>query len=282
MDWSFKRPAKFIVEYHTIENKIKNRFPETKTTVLLCKDVNGEKMWIILKESPWVIPYISIGCDVDMKFEEADLFKVFSQFHNTFKHVYDSGSSVKGHGNIIKLYEEWHRQAFPHSKIVRYPNYFYYSTDEQKQGLLEVDIKLPEGYRFSEVDFQSNDIEIICNSWVHARNGDMGMFRAKLLHMPYSLVRDQNDYPVAYEFLDMSSLFNHHYVHPEHRGKGLGNIVERDLAKKSIKIGITPSKTVLISNKNVIEASNRSPYWTRWDDNGEPLVYLYLATAKML
>src|SRR3569623_226433 len=50
----------------------------------------------------------------------------------------------------------------------------------------------------------------------------------------------------------------------------------------SFRIGITPSKTVLISNKNVIEASNRSPYWTRWDHNGEPLVYLYLATAKML
>uniref|UniRef100_A0A914E9I9 N-acetyltransferase domain-containing protein n=1 Tax=Acrobeloides nanus TaxID=290746 RepID=A0A914E9I9_9BILA len=274
--------SQFIIQYHTIENKIKNRFPETKTTVLLYKDVNGEKICITLRESPWVMPLIVIGCDVDMKFEEADLFKVFSQFHNTFKHVYDSESGVMGHENIMKLYEKWHLQTFPHSKLVHYTNYLYYSTDEQKQGFLEADINLPEGYRFSEVDFQSKDIEIICNSWVHARNGDMEVFRAKLLHMPYSLVRDQNDYPVAYEFLEMSSLFNHQYVHPEHRGKGLGNIVERDLAKKSIKLGITPNKAVLISNKNVTEASNRSPYWTRWDHNGEPLVYLYLATDNNL
>uniref|UniRef100_A0A914CAZ4 Glycine N-acyltransferase-like protein n=1 Tax=Acrobeloides nanus TaxID=290746 RepID=A0A914CAZ4_9BILA len=76
--------------------------------------------------------------------------------------------------------------------------------------------------------------------------------------------------------INLVSLFNHLYTLPEHREKGLGNATERDLSKKCIRLGITPCKTVETFNTEVLKSSNRSPYWTRWDDEGKPIEYIYM------
>jgi hypothetical protein len=45
-------------------------------------------------------------------------------------------------------------------------------TEEQKQKVLDLENKLPDGYRFAEVDFEKDDIEIITKTWRHHRPGD--------------------------------------------------------------------------------------------------------------
>uniref|UniRef100_A0A914BWA0 Glycine N-acyltransferase-like protein n=1 Tax=Acrobeloides nanus TaxID=290746 RepID=A0A914BWA0_9BILA len=268
----------FIIAHQIIENKLHDRFSEAKMTVLSYKNSDGINLWIVVRES---VPFILLACRVEDKFDRNVLFEVFDEFAKMFPQVYEKEATVMGHEIIINLYEEWHKKTFPLLTNSRYPNYLYYSTEEQKQKFLEVDIKLPEGYQFSEVNFENDDIEKICSTWAHATDGDMEIFRAKLRNMPYSLIRDRNNSLVAYEMLEMSSLFNHQYVDPKHRGKGLGNIVERDLAKKCIKVGIPPCKTVVITNKNVVESAERSPFWTRWDYEEKPVVYVYLSQEKI-
>ena len=52
--------------------------------------------------------------------------------------------------------------------------------------------------------------------------------------MPSSIIK-KNDEVVAYEMVDPSGFLKAHYVFPVHRGKGLGNAIERDLCKKCIR-----------------------------------------------
>uniref|UniRef100_A0A914CK57 Glycine N-acyltransferase-like protein n=1 Tax=Acrobeloides nanus TaxID=290746 RepID=A0A914CK57_9BILA len=98
--------------------------------------------------------------------------------------------------------------------------------------------------------------------------------------MPYSLVRDSSGSPVAYEMIDSSSMFTHQYVQPDHRGKGLGNAVERDLAQKCIRQDMTPFKAVETYNTEVLTASDRSPYWIRWDYDGKPINHVLMARKR--
>uniref|UniRef100_A0A914DNB6 Glycine N-acyltransferase-like protein n=1 Tax=Acrobeloides nanus TaxID=290746 RepID=A0A914DNB6_9BILA len=153
-------------------------------------------------------------------------------------------------------------------------------NEEQKRKLLELEIKLPDGYHFSNVDFEKDDVEIITKTWKHSSPGDMEFTRAKLRNMPYSLVRDSSGFPVAYEMIDSSSMFTHQYVQPDHRGKGLGNAVERDLGQKCIRQDITPFKAVETYNTEVLTASDRSPYWIRWDYDGKPINHMVMARQR--
>lgn len=56
-----------------------------------------------------------------------------------------------------------------------------------------------------------------------------------MTNMPYSLIREKSGLAVAFELLDPSWQFTHQYVMPEHRRKGLGNAIERDLCQKCIR-----------------------------------------------
>ena len=49
-------------------------------------------------------------------------------------------------------------------------------TEEQKREVLNLDIKLPEGYYFSEVDFEK-DPDTINSTWRYAKDGDEELTR---------------------------------------------------------------------------------------------------------
>lgn len=66
-------------------------------------------------------------------------------------------------------------------------------------------------------------------------------FRMKLTTFPSSCVRYQGE-PVAFEILHPYGQLNHQFVIKEHRRKGLGNIVEQDLARKLIRFSIFPRR----------------------------------------
>lgn len=70
-------------------------------------------------------------------------------------------------------YHSWIKEAHPqfYDEFALYPTILYYMNKEQEQKIMELDIKLPFGYHFSEVDFET-DPDIINSSWIHARKGD--------------------------------------------------------------------------------------------------------------
>ena len=79
--------------------------------------------------------------------------------------------------------------------------------------------------------------------------------------------------PIAYEVTNPCGYLNHLFTHPAHRSKGLGTAVEKELCVKLIKKGIAPSKDVSMRGGIAVRLSEKSPYWTRWEDSeGNPVV----------
>lgn len=56
----------------------------------------------------------------------------------------------------------------------------------------------------------------------------------KVTVFPSSCIRYQGN-PVAFEVIHANGMQNHLFVMKEHQGKGLGYIVEQDLARKQIR-----------------------------------------------
>uniref|UniRef100_A0A914CTG0 Glycine N-acyltransferase-like protein n=1 Tax=Acrobeloides nanus TaxID=290746 RepID=A0A914CTG0_9BILA len=132
--------------------------------------------------------------------------------------------------------------------------------------LLIQKIELPQGYSFVKAD-EEKDAQRMTKM---NNRKDFKHNEVLLRRMPYALVKqDGNNEPIAFELLDPSGIFRLQYTHPDHRGQGLGNAVERKLARKALKLEMIPYKFVEVDNTNVIEASLRCPYWTRWEHNGQ-------------
>lgn len=87
--------------------------------------------------------------------------------------------------------------------------------------------------------------------------------------------------PVSFELTDPCGFLNHLFTQPSHRSKGLGVATEKGLCVKLIKNGMIPAKDVETNNPNVIAWSDKSPYWTRWDDaEGNPVMMMFLKVMK--
>uniref|UniRef100_A0A914CAH6 Glycine N-acyltransferase-like protein n=2 Tax=Acrobeloides nanus TaxID=290746 RepID=A0A914CAH6_9BILA len=267
----------FVLIHHSIRNKLANRCPETSFNVFLHENLSGNKLWIVYRYNPWTVPLAIFGSKIGENFDKKSLFDAFYEFSKFYPQAFENPTLYVAHEFLIKLLKEWLKETFPkwYDEIVLYPTHFFYMTEEQKQKILDLENKLPDGYRFAEVDFEKDDIEIITKTWRHHRPGDFENTKAKIRNMPYSLIKDETGFPIAYEMTDSSAICTHQYVHPDHRRKGLGNAVERDLCQKCIRLGITPNKTVETFNKEVLDASNRSPYWTRWEHDGNPVELMW-------
>ncbi|EYC11723.1 hypothetical protein Y032_0050g2064 [Ancylostoma ceylanicum] len=81
--------------------------------------------------------------------------------------------------------------------------------------------------------------------------------------------------------IDPLGFVNHLFVLEQHRRKGLGNIIELDLAKKVIRNGFKVYKCVELYNTAVLAGSDRSPFWTTAKNNdGSDAIYVFLAVVK--
>lgn len=83
--------------------------------------------------------------------------------------------------------------------------------------------------------------------------------------------------PAAFELSDPFGFINHLYTQPDHRSKGLGSAIEKQICAKLIRKEIVPTKDVEVDNLPVVKSSNKSPYWTRKaDSNGDPITTMFL------
>uniref|UniRef100_A0A1I7WZR4 Glycine N-acyltransferase-like protein n=1 Tax=Heterorhabditis bacteriophora TaxID=37862 RepID=A0A1I7WZR4_HETBA len=85
--------------------------------------------------------------------------------------------------------------------------------------------------------------------------------RLKLECFPSVCIRFKGKLAGFYMYEHLGYL-NHQLVFEEHRGKGLGAILELVLSQKCIRHGINVCKLVEIGNAPVIAATKRSKYWT--------------------
>ncbi|CAJ0592552.1 unnamed protein product [Cylicocyclus nassatus] len=162
-----------------------------------------------------------------------------------------------------------------------YPTKVFYMTDSQVEATakLELSSQLPAGYELGSAD--PLDSEFITSKWRHAKEGDVEETRTKLSLLPSSCIRYEKK-PVAFEMLSQSGQLNHLFVVEEHRGQGLGQIVELDLCQKTARIGLQVFKCILATNKSLIDSTTRSSLWTKakYDDNSDFVLLYYEALWK--
>uniref|UniRef100_A0A914R779 Glycine N-acyltransferase-like protein n=1 Tax=Parascaris equorum TaxID=6256 RepID=A0A914R779_PAREQ len=142
---------------------------------------------------------------------------------------------------------------FIHSKSnfspLLYPTHLYFMNEEQQKLVNELELKLPKGYRFDEVD-PTNDANIINQTWRHASDGDLQQTTEKLKCLPSAIIR----YAVSFEMSDPMGAHNHLYTLDEHRRKGLGTTVELRLSQKCIKF--QQNALLLLSNIAIFNNNN--------------------------
>uniref|UniRef100_A0A0R3RXI4 Glycine N-acyltransferase-like protein n=1 Tax=Elaeophora elaphi TaxID=1147741 RepID=A0A0R3RXI4_9BILA len=147
--------------------------------------------------------------------------------------------------------------------------------EKQQEMILKKELNLPPEYYYND-DKPEEDAAIINDTWQYSVKGD---YRSILQMLPNVIIRCQGQ-PVAYEMFSPNGCFQHHFVHEEHRRRGLGKHVElpRKSYSQTLKMsvfrdGIWPCKTVEQRNKLVIAWSDRSPNWNRLNDEcGNPII----------
>ncbi|VDO66755.1 unnamed protein product [Heligmosomoides polygyrus] len=162
----------------------------------------------------------------------------------------------------------------PGIKGLQNPTHMFYMSEAQERMVENLQLRsLPDGYDLGSSN--PTDAKVITSYWKHAKEGDEEETRAKVTCFPSSCIRFNGE-PVAFEMVSQAGQLTHLYVLEEHRGKGLGLIVELDLSQKMIRAGMRVLKCVELFNASLIDATLRLPYWTRVHlDDGSPLVNVF-------
>uniref|UniRef100_A0A914CU22 Glycine N-acyltransferase-like protein n=1 Tax=Acrobeloides nanus TaxID=290746 RepID=A0A914CU22_9BILA len=254
----------------SIEVQLKNSFPEAQLSLWLYEKDSGEQLWISFRESDTCHRYVCIGAKLGSNFEDSELFQVFSRLEDKYPTLF-----VIGHGSVVfaanptlEIYKRWINQKTGHeNEFIGVTQQYFYMTEEQKESILKLNLELPDGYHFANIDIEKDSEEITSITSL-GNHRDLAQNRAMLEHMPYVMLRKNiSNELVAFELVDPIYILRNQFTHENHRGKGLGNFMERFLAQKIIRDGKTPYKVVIATNKPVIDASQRSQYWTRLENN---------------
>ncbi|KAE9550075.1 hypothetical protein FO519_006707 [Halicephalobus sp. NKZ332] len=209
------------------------------------------------------------------------MFGAFDKLNEEIENMFDiEGPIVVCFKPVFELLSEWHHEKFPDFYLKQYPCFYYYMSENQMTRLLEETkdgIPLPEGYYWDETD-PEKDVQTLFETWKHSSSGDYERIQAKVRNLPSSMIRvSGTGEPAAFELTDPCGFLNHLFTQPSHRLKGLGTAAEKGLCVKLIKKGITPAKDVETNNPDVIKSSDKSPYWTRWEDTeGRPIMMMFL------
>ncbi|ETN82874.1 hypothetical protein NECAME_07707 [Necator americanus] len=117
-------------------------------------------------------------------------------------------------------------------------------------------------------------------TWRYGADGGLELTREKIRRFPSVCVR-KDGRMVGFYMLEPLGWLNHHFVFEEHRGKGIGTLLELAHSQNCIRAGMRVCKLVELCNQTAIESTKRSKYWTlAKGDSGEELVIDYLDIYK--
>ncbi|RCN34122.1 hypothetical protein ANCCAN_20037 [Ancylostoma caninum] len=290
----------FYPIWHSIKFELEQAFPNTKLTLYSCQMGHSE-LFIAFKKNRITNDFFVLYCNGDLdaeRFNEA--LSELSQLHpwekstmfmgeeritKAVKSIIDflvpyPGVPLAEEGLVVVLASTYFTESNPSQATTPYPCKMYYMNREQMNSVLELKSpNLPPGYELGSAD-PVKDAEVITKTWRHAGQNEVEQTRAKLTHFPSSCVR-YKDVPAGFEMIDPLGLLNHLFVLEQHRKKGLGNIIELDLAKKVIHRGFKVYKCVELFNTAVLAGSDRSPFWsTARNNDGSDAIYVFLAVVK--
>uniref|UniRef100_A0A914VYI5 Glycine N-acyltransferase-like protein n=1 Tax=Plectus sambesii TaxID=2011161 RepID=A0A914VYI5_9BILA len=157
---------------------------------------------------------------------------------------------------------------------------YVYMPIGKQQEVANMDVVLPEGYRFIQLDAE-RDAEFITSTWKHAAATELANTKTKIAHLPSVGVKF-HDSLVAFEMLYPVGAMNHLFVVPEHRGKGLGKAVELKLCQKMIEMNIWPYKFVESSNTIATSMTIKSDLWlsTSKSDSDRATLFNFCAATR--
>uniref|UniRef100_A0A7E4VXT4 Glycine N-acyltransferase-like protein n=1 Tax=Panagrellus redivivus TaxID=6233 RepID=A0A7E4VXT4_PANRE len=224
--------------------------------------------------------YLVFGAATNAKFADETIKQVFDELAELVPEFFTSGTMTLGTEVLAPQINKCLSEKFPDFDFIPYPTQMYYMTKSQQTVFMDSikdGIKLPDGYVFDKANFDT-DLETILDTWLHKAPGEEPYLRTKLSHLPNSLIRHiPTGDAASCEHIDAVGLMTHQFTIKEHRQKGLGTAVEKDMCRQLISLGLTPFKCVELYNVNLLKASDNTVYWTRRDcDIGKPSVTTYL------
>uniref|UniRef100_A0A0N4ZIG5 Glycine N-acyltransferase-like protein n=1 Tax=Parastrongyloides trichosuri TaxID=131310 RepID=A0A0N4ZIG5_PARTI len=270
-----KKIPNLLTIYHSIHTEVTHLFPFSKHYVFEaeCED---EMIYFAFRKNVYVMPFLFIGTTSNKPLPVEKLEKIFEDFFKVFPDIEGIENYLTiGVANLTRTYNIWRSKYFKREPSVEYPTYLYYMNTDQKLMVKEDNAIIPNDYYYDD-NISAEDSYIINQTWQHAKKGDLEQTRAKLQCLPFACIKYQGK-PVSFEMSDPSGFLNHQFTIEEHRRKGLGLAIEIEISKKAIALDRIPFKTVELYNKSVLKNSDKSKYWTRWNDaNHLPVEFLFI------
>ncbi|RCN53227.1 hypothetical protein ANCCAN_00786 [Ancylostoma caninum] len=283
---SFSGNPKFLFLYHSIKFELERLYPSSTFKLYSCISGKatywfGLKSYSHLKVNDVLVAY-------EGEFDSARYAEAFAKYADV-NDVFITPLLVVGEMILVEevvKYVQGHLTGFFGHK---HPTKLFYMTEAQMEAVKNLELPpLPDGYKLGSSD-PTTDSEFITSHWRHAKQGDVeetrlfplvvrgysSRRRAKLTCFPSSCIRYEGK-PVAFEMMSQSGSLNHLFVLEQHRRKGLGQIVELDLAKKAIRLGLKVNKNIELFNESLIDSTSRSPFWTKAkQEDGSDYINLY-------
>ncbi|CAJ0592450.1 unnamed protein product [Cylicocyclus nassatus] len=261
--------------WHAIKFTLEGVFPTIELS-LYSYEMGTFELLIAYNKNKLTDDYIMLFCDGELNGEHFK--RAMAEFFRL--RPLDKRIVVVGEERIANMLSTYITENASPFRIVLYPCRMFYMNESQMEAVRELKVpELPHGYELGSAD-PDKDAEIITKTWRHARANEMPQTKAKLTNLPSSCVRYEGE-PVGFEMMDAAGLLNHLFVLEEHRRKGLGTIIELDLAKKIINNGCKVYKCVELYNKSVLTGSERSPYWSSIkDDAGNDVLVVFAVVYK--
>ncbi|KAK6727247.1 hypothetical protein RB195_005138 [Necator americanus] len=273
----FRLKPRHLLFYHPIKFEIRHTFPSSKLS-LYSEEINGTTYWLghlrnkLSKDTP-IFTY-------EGTYNEADFLKAFEEFEN----IHDL--FARSRLPLIVAEEKITTSIFSYLSRIdseidkrNYPCYLFYMTDEQMKNLIQKRLQLPEGYTIGTPNLEE-EARCMTGTWRYGADGGLELTREKIRRFPSVCVR-KDGRMVGFYMLEPLGWLNHHFVFEEHRGKGIGTLLELAHSQNCIRAGMRVCKLVELCNQTAIESTKRSKYWTlAKGDSGEELVIDYLDIYK--
>ncbi|KAI6233506.1 hypothetical protein M3Y99_00908000 [Aphelenchoides fujianensis] len=172
------------------------------------------------------------------------------------------------------------QKSHPH-KWLDERNIVYFADQKQREMFAQMEIQLPEGFRFDEL--KAEDFAEILKDQSCQRPGvDPEAMRARLSAYPSAAVYHENGELACYQSLCGLGYISPRYTRCKYRFSGLCAPVEQLVARKCwTEFGIVPAKSVAIQSKCALEFADRSPFWTKFTcPKGCAVLKQYLILAR--
>ncbi|KAL6729705.1 hypothetical protein Aduo_000738 [Ancylostoma duodenale] len=269
---SFSGNPKFLFLYHSIKFELDRLYPSSTFKLYSC--ISGKATYWFGLKSYSHLKVNDVFVSYEGEFDAARYAEAFAKYADV-NDVFLTPLLIVGELILVEevvKYVQAHLTGFFGHK---HPTKLFYMTEAQMEAVRNLELPpLPEGYELGSSN-PTTDSEFITSHWRHAKQGDVEETRAKLTCFPSSCIRYEGK-PVAFEMMSQSGSLNHLFVLEEHRRKGLGQIVELDLAKKAIRLGLNVNKNIELFNESLIDSTSRSPFWTKAKQpDGSDYINLY-------